>query len=276
MTRAQAICLAMALFFSSAVSAQTEQGSGLVVEGRGTESTSYASFLNFIAPRDDLISLTRSDGESSSSTSLQMSTGQLRVSAQSALGSSQIFANARANLFETITVNGPISAPVVGLLSFTVDGSILQGDPPPAGAGGNGGVSSAALTAAVLGGQSSSAEQFFVSDTCSTFSGTPCLVGSSFSQTLTAPFTITNSSRQVTIQASLQARAFNGTLVDFSNTGTLGLSLPAGLTFTSGTGLFLTSPVPEPSTTLLLALGLTVLVFSASGRRRGERPRKTR
>jgi hypothetical protein len=54
-----------------------------------------------------------------------------------------------------------------------------------------------------------------------------------------------------------------GQVCDFSNTGQMGLSLPAGVSFTSDSGLFLTqsegSAVPEPGSLLLMGLGIVAM-----------------
>jgi hypothetical protein len=58
---------------------------------------------------------------------------------------------------------------------------------------------------------------------------------------------------------------------DYSNTGTFGLSLPSGVTYTSNSGVFLTqqaSAAPEPATGVFVTLGLCGITWIARRRRR--------
>lgn len=78
-----------------------------------------------------------------------------------------------------------------------------------------------------------------------------------------------------TLQFSLGTSARGGDNADFGNTSYLYLRVPAGVNYTSSTGVFLASalpvppPVPEPATALLFACGGLALVAS---RRRAARP----
>lgn len=72
----------------------------------------------------------------------------------------------------------------------------------------------------------------------------------------------------VTIPLSLNLSSFgsNGDTADFSNTSQVGLILPSNVKFTSDSGVFLapavnTSPVPEPSSVVLMGLALAILAI---------------
>lgn len=73
--------------------------------------------------------------------------------------------------------------------------------------------------------------------------------------------------------AGMVASAWNGGLADYSHTGRFSWQLPAGVTVSSGSGVFManrTPPVPEPATAWLAALGLLPLaVRLRSAARRG-------
>ena len=71
----------------------------------------------------------------------------------------------------------------------------------------------------------------------------------------------------------LQASLFTynvvpGSRIDFGNSAYLGIQLPASAVFTSASGEFLTTPVPEPATFGLMAVGLAAVVWPAVSRRR--------
>jgi hypothetical protein len=70
----------------------------------------------------------------------------------------------------------------------------------------------------------------------------------------------------VPIQFIQQISSSNGTICDYSNTGQLSLMLPSDVTYTSASGVFLTqaaSSAPEPSSLLLIGLGLAASVACA-------------
>lgn len=76
----------------------------------------------------------------------------------------------------------------------------------------------------------------------------------------------------LSIAASLNANPVTVTL-DFMNTGSFGIDAPAGVTFSSDSGVFLTeqqggSPVPLPATLGLIGLGWAALSVTTRSRRR--------
>lgn len=92
--------------------------------------------------------------------------------------------------------------------------------------------------------------------------------------TYRVPFTGT--SRALNLSLSLDGTVFargrmddpHSADINALNTGTIQLELPAGTTFTSTSRVFLSEPVPEPGTAVLLAAGLAGL---AARRRRAPR-----
>lgn len=58
-----------------------------------------------------------------------------------------------------------------------------------------------------------------------------------------------------------------GSRIDFGNSAYLDIRLPDTAAFTSASGEFLTTPVPEPTTSVLMALGLATLLWRMAGRR---------
>jgi hypothetical protein len=78
------------------------------------------------------------------------------------------------------------------------------------------------------------------------------------------------------LNAYLSDTCGNGTTCDFSHTGTLGISDPAGVSFTSNSGVLLTqqttSTVPEPSTYGLMLAEMSLVVFQV--RRRIQQSRR--
>jgi hypothetical protein len=64
---------------------------------------------------------------------------------------------------------------------------------------------------------------------------------------------------QVYFQLLLSCEAFSVCSEQYQDTGALSLSLPSNVTYTSASGVFLTSSVPEPSTLVLAGLSLAGL-----------------
>jgi hypothetical protein len=78
---------------------------------------------------------------------------------------------------------------------------------------------------------------------------------------------------QFTAEFRIAGRLGTGTVnaqypyaVDFGRTATFGVEIPSGATWSSYSGVFLTQPVPEPGSMVLLVAGLMILVWR--GRRR--------
>jgi len=71
------------------------------------------------------------------------------------------------------------------------------------------------------------------------------------------------------LQASLfTSNVDPGSRIDFGNSAYLDIRLPESATFFSASGEFLTTPVPEPSTFGLMAVGLAAGLWPAASRRR--------
>lgn len=76
---------------------------------------------------------------------------------------------------------------------------------------------------------------------------------------------------QATFDLNASLFTFNvvpGSRIDFGNSAYLDIRLPESATFFSASGEFLTTPVPEPSTFGLMAVGLAVGLWPAASRRR--------
>jgi hypothetical protein len=65
-------------------------------------------------------------------------------------------------------------------------------------------------------------------------------------------FSITGPTADVNVAEALSGSAGLGTSIDYSNTASLAINSPTGVTFTSDSGVFLTQ-VPEPASVMLLA-----------------------
>ena len=91
------------------------------------------------------------------------------------------------------------------------------------------------------------------------------------SNTYTETYLLTGASGDIAVNLSVNLECSLGYVCDFSHTAKFGLVLPAGASFTSDSGVFLTAPVvggvPEPASWALLVTGFGV-VGAASRRRR--------
>ncbi len=74
-------------------------------------------------------------------------------------------------------------------------------------------------------------------------------------------YQLTGASDTLPILLELSCAAQNGGTCDFADTGAVSFDLPAGVTFTSASGVFLTEPLtatPEPASEALVLCGLTL------------------
>lgn len=123
----------------------------------------------------------------------------------------------------------------------------------------------------VFAGGQSVVARLFESDLCSF----ACGAGSaSVSKRGSMAFNISQNPLQ--LGASLDAYAQAGNMANFSNTGKLFLRLPDGVSFTSGSGVFLSqatsilpvAAIPEPSSYALMAFGLGLVAFQRARKHR--------
>lgn len=96
----------------------------------------------------------------------------------------------------------------------------------------------------------------------------PAFTTSDVSKTISlsydVPFLVEDAHRSFEFRFDFGAIATGDGLVDFAHTSAFTLDLPAGLTLTSASGVFLTevpgpSPIPEPPQSALILLGIAVL-----------------
>ena len=177
-------------------------------------------------------------GTGSAKASADLASGSLRAYAQEdgITGSS---AAAGALFWDTLTFSGATGVSPTGSLVLTVPGTFTD-----VGYGGAG------LAVSVGGyiGQFSPATWTL-------------LDSSNPSATLTLPFSIVNGT-PTEVGAGLFAAAYNSfsmATADLYDPPQLSLILPTGVTYTSASGVFLTTPVPEPTDAALLAAGLMLL-----------------
>ena len=78
--------------------------------------------------------------------------------------------------------------------------------------------------------------------------------------------TYTGASKTFNLDTGLSLRCTSGTSCDFGNSAHLRFELPPDVSFTSGSGVLLTSAVPEPGSQALLLAGLVVVGWAARQR----------
>jgi hypothetical protein len=180
--------------------------------------------------------------------------------------------SAGVEMRETIHILGNISSPVTGMLRAVLDGTLV---PNAAYEAFTGSASAAAFLQLMVNGDPGPFTVYaFQTGGCPPGGviGTPpfaqfCVNTTTIHTQVSVPFVISDPLRDFEIVAFLGSSTFGGGFVDVSHTASLGLTLPAGLSFTSDSGMFLTqspsevpSSIPEPGTVVLLSTGLVGLL----------------
>lgn len=178
-------------------------------------------------------------GIGSASAGADLSTGVLQAYAQED-GTTGSSAAAGAVFWDTLTFSGVTGTNTTGTLVFNIPGTFTD-----VGYGG-------ACAAVQVGGYAQ----------CDPFTA-PVLNAGSPSETIKVPFTLSNGSA-TEIVAALYGTAYNSfniATADLKDPPQVSLLLPTGVTYTSASGVFLSSitPVPEPATWVTMACGLALL-----------------
>ena len=177
-------------------------------------------------------------------------------------------AEAVSTLDETIHVEGTVTTPVTAFFTVTLHGILNPGEELPFS-----NEPSAAATIQV--GSNAFTTPFsqydFETRGCpigGVIGDQSCINTNAIDWRISEPFLISTTNEAIRFDIQLLAEAFDGGNADLSHTVGLSLSLPEGLTFTSDSGVFLTqAPVPEPSSALMLAIGVLCVVTRASKKR---------
>lgn len=221
-------------------------------------------------------------GQASSSSYANIATGLMGAYATSApfIPYFQGVADGSAQIIETIHIQGEVLAPVNGVLSIALHGSLT---PNSAYESATGGAASAAATLQVdiNGVAPGFALYSYQTSGCppggivgSGSSAQSCINTTSISTVILVPFLISQTNQSFQFYIALNAVSMGGGTADISHTAGLGITLPNGLTFASDSGVFLTqSPVPEPASHALLLAGLGVAALFARRRRMNSRSR---
>ena len=105
-----------------------------------------------------------------------------------------------------------------------------------------------------------------IASDCQASSPPDCVLSNSTRTELLVPFSVTAFSREVNFQLTLNTQAYLDAASNFGQSAYLRLvDIPDAVTFTSGSGQFLSNPVtipaiPEPPVSILLLAGLGVLI----------------
>lgn len=215
-------------------------------------------------------------GGSSSSASADLARGQLKATAQSrgvqtvASGYAANDAAATAMLRDVVRVLGDI--PTGSMVEFIIDyHGAVNGDATNSQLGdirtSTNGLLTFTAQAPGVAGSTRSLRHILIDGSCLGFSGPSqgCTSGKLIDQQFRVSVPISNAGRNVFFDFSVTATALGAALADFGNTAGLALVLPAGLSFSSDSGVLLSTPVPLPATASMLGLALLVL---GAGRRR--------
>jgi hypothetical protein len=200
------------------------------------------------------------DNFSSSFAAADLAAGIVRADANSPTGDAE--AGANAEVYDTLTFNIPgatSSTTTLLAVGLTLDGSF----------NGNGTVETKLLFGSadaetewglnfppafsrLLGWASDS---YSISTSDYTFQGTIAVQGA-------------NPVVQIYFQLLLSCDSFSVCSEQYQDTGALSLSLPSNVTYTSASGVFLTSSAPEPSTLVPAGLSLAGLLWGVARRRK--------
>lgn len=191
---------------------------------------------------------------------VSLATGQLNASTVAAQNAVENRAYVIFTVSDRIEIISAVQEPVIGYLTLRVHGDVTRGTGPIAD------VLSALGNIAVVVGSSPRLDYSLYAPGlgnplgCVGCNGIPYSereVGLNADRTFRFPFTITTGA-SVDLYATVQVMSRNGGRANFENT--FGIELPAGVSFSSESGVFLTqSPVPEPTAMALLLLGLLVV-----------------
>src|SRR5262249_31350669 len=146
-------------------------------------------------------------------------------------------------LRETIHIQGIISAPVTGLVTAALDGTLVPDlifeSVPPSFVGQNPPSAMALFQLAVNGDTGPFSQYDFVTRGCPPGGvlGMPpgqqsCVNTTTIHSQVSVPFVISDPVRDFEIVANLSAQSLGVGLADVSHTAVLGLTLPTGLSFT--------------------------------------------
>ncbi len=222
---------------SAAASASLLYGDGAYAGASASPCFSSCQGVNGNPFQSNALIAESQPGTASAQASANLASGYLQADAQE-FGITGSSAAGAAAYWDTLTFSGAAGPSPMGNLTLTVPGTFTD-----VGSGG----------ACIDIGAS-----------CDPFS-TATLNSSNPSETLTIPFSIVNGN-PLKIYAALYATAsnsFNIASADLYDPPHLSLELPAGVTYTSASGVFLASPVPLPAAFWIFGSGLLGLVSVA-------------